>query len=56
MVLHDFIMNGFREMRSNVKYSKADIMFLALSFLKEHFIDENDVEEIDSWYKNISIE
>ena len=53
MNLHDFIMLGLREMRSNVKYCKADVMFLALHFLKNCLIDENDAEEIASWYKPI---
>lgn len=52
-IMHDFIMSGLSEMRSNVRYSKADVMFLALHFLKEHLINENDVETIEGWYKNI---
>lgn len=53
MNLHDFIMNGLSELRSNAKYCKADVMFLALGFLQRGLLDENDAEEIAKWYKKI---
>ena len=55
MNLHDFVMKGLKDVRGNINYSKADVMYLALCFLKDRIIDENDIEEIASWYKQINL-